>query len=83
MAAEAEKRISPLRRSRTASVEMASWLIDGLHPTLRDEAAKDGAPGRFWSGGGEQATTATTNAGFFAALRMMQREGSEGVVGAG
>ena len=24
----------------------ASWLVDGLHPTLRDETAKDGAPGR-------------------------------------
>ena len=22
------------------------WLVDGLHPTLRDEAAKDGAPER-------------------------------------
>ncbi len=24
----------------------ASWLVDGLHPTLRDETAKDGAPVR-------------------------------------
>jgi hypothetical protein len=23
-------------------------LVDGLHPTLSDETAKDGAPGRFW-----------------------------------
>jgi hypothetical protein len=33
----------------TAKAE-ALWLVDGLHPTLRDETAKDGAPGRFRRG---------------------------------
>jgi hypothetical protein len=26
----------------------AQWPVDGLRPTLRDEAAKDGAPVWFW-----------------------------------
>ena len=29
----------------------ALWLVDGLHPTLRDETAKDGAPALLWLGG--------------------------------
>jgi hypothetical protein len=27
---------------------IAWWLADGLHPTLRDGTAKDGAPVRLW-----------------------------------
>jgi len=34
-----------------------------MHPTLRDEAAKDGAPVAFVAGGGEQITATTT--GYF------------------
>ncbi len=32
--------------SKGAGVGIDSWLIHGLHPTLRDETAKGGAPGR-------------------------------------
>jgi hypothetical protein len=35
---------------RTTAKAGTSWLVDGLHPTLRDETAKDGAPERFRPG---------------------------------
>ena len=32
------------KRARARTKAEVSWLVDGLHPTLRDETAKDGAP---------------------------------------
>jgi hypothetical protein len=33
---------------RTGNGNRAPWLGEGLRPTLRDETAKDGAPGLLW-----------------------------------
>jgi hypothetical protein len=33
---------------RTGNGNRAPWLGEGLRPTLRDEIAKDGAPGLLW-----------------------------------
>jgi hypothetical protein len=38
---------------RTGNGNRAPWLGEGLRPTLRDEIAKDGAPGLFVAGWGE------------------------------
>jgi hypothetical protein len=39
----------PLGPTKKATASAAAqWPVDGLHPTLRDEAAKDGAPVWFW-----------------------------------
>jgi hypothetical protein len=42
------------KKAKTTATATALWLVDGLHPTLREEAAKDGAPERLWLSGRKQ-----------------------------
>src|SRR5258708_34700372 len=42
------------KTGETTASARARWPVEGLHPTLRDETAKDGAPVWFWRCEGEK-----------------------------
>src|SRR5712672_1175902 len=39
---------SRMTTGKATAKATARWPVEGLHPTLRDETAKDGAPVWFW-----------------------------------